>query len=273
MNTPVDLVADDRPRRDSDPVGAGLLVSGALHGAVLVVALLGLDLFGVEPPEMLVVENVSLISAPEFDAAVSKAPDAPMLEAASLASPMAMSDTGPMSASADLAPLATDEFIYGDVADQELFPDLTAVLTPLARATVRPMQIASLVPARPSVGETPPAPMSRGMSSSPMTAPPGPQRMDGMRQSGSLKLDTAPPPPADRVAPKAEPRPETPNRADKKVTATAADSAAPPETPKDKALKAAAPDQAAEQLVTEADKPKLDADAAPQASSIPVGRP
>lgn len=264
-----------------EPMGAGALLSAGLHGGLLGLALFGLDVFGTPPPEPMVFENVSLISAPEFDAAMSKAPDAPMLETAALAAPSFASDAAPDAATGDLAPLASDEFIYGDVAAPEAFPDLSAVLTPLARANVRPPLAPTLV--APGLAGASRAPTTLGASAAAMAAPPGAPRMDEMRRSEAPRLDTAPPPPADRVAPEAQPRPDTPSRADRKVAASVPDPDAPPAPAKELETKAAAPEEAAERLVTEAERPDpdlaadLDADLSPAAppmtSAIPVGRP
>lgn len=272
MTRPADNPAPLGDPLGREPVGAGVAISAAIHGAVLLAAVFGVDFLSRDTAEMMVFEDVALISGPEFDAAISKAPDAPKSTMPALSAPMAAPDAAPDAAAADAAPIATNEFVVADAVDEELFPDLTAVLTPLARAKVRPAQVASLMPA-PNFGAAPSAPASLGMSSMRAPGAPAPQTMSGARRGSALRIDTAPPPPEDRVAPEAQPRPDTPNRADEKVVANAPDPDAPPDAPVEEALKAAAPDAATEEIVTEADIPQEEPSAAPLASAPPVGRP
>ena len=289
--------ADMPPRTGpmgAEPVGGGAAVSFGAHAAFIGVALFGVQIFGAEPEPLDLVQQVELISAPEFDAAQSQAPDAPVADLAALAAPVPTFDDAPMSAEADIAPEATTEFVYGDVADEEEFPDLSAVLTPLQRAKVGKVSIADLAPAAGSLGASGPgltAP-SMGLSSPGLRAPgagsPGLGGLGGMRMGrASLGIDTradsAPPPPApDRQAPDAAPESDTLARADKAVEANAPDPEAAPDASPEEAQEAAAPEAASDRKITEADETQEDAPEeaapieslpeAPVTARLPVGR-
>lgn len=64
----------------------GAIISGAMHGGLIMLAVLGID-FGSREPEHLVVTEISLIDAQDMDAALSTAPLVPTQRPADLAPP------------------------------------------------------------------------------------------------------------------------------------------------------------------------------------------
>ncbi|MGG7565335.1 hypothetical protein ACQ5SO_04105 [Rhodovulum sp. DZ06] len=281
-------------RRGAEPLGGGLLASGAVHGALIGLALFGTAIFQGPPEPVEQMQEVELISAAEFDAKLSRAPQAPVAEVAAMAAPMPTFDDTPMSAAADVAPEATTEFIYGDVTDQEQFPDLSAVLTGIVRTRVKRAEVSDLAPAAPSLGAAGPglAAPSMGMSSPGLRSPasPGGGSLGGMRRgASSLGISTnsdaaPPPPPPDRQAPDAAPESDTLARADEAVEGATPDPEAAPDAAAPEEAQAAAPEAASEEKITEADRPEQDSEAgksddiasdpeAPVTARLPVARP
>lgn len=290
--------------RGAEPTVSGAAASGMFHLTLIGLAVFGTQIFGEPEPVQLVFENVTMIEAPEFDAAISQQPDVGMTEAASLSQPVPMFQDDADVAGTDISEVVqTEEYIYGDVADAEEFPDLTAVLTPLQRAKVRPPKVASLAPASPGLGASGPglSPMGMGGAAPGMRAPGGPARagMGGMSMArSSMSIDTSsdegpPPPPPERQADEAQPDTDAVARADAAQEAASIDGAkdAPAQ---EESQRDAAPEAAADRRLTEADETDADSETlsetasagdpdapddidslpeAPRMARLPVGRP
>ncbi|MBL4806874.1 MAG: hypothetical protein JKY31_06235, partial [Rhodobacteraceae bacterium] len=106
----------------------GATISGGAHAALIALAFLsGMDLWANDPPELLVVTEVTLIRADQFDVITSAAPAMPVMDMADMAQPDAAFDA-PVAPEADIAPQDSEleETAEPDSADLE--PDLTALL-------------------------------------------------------------------------------------------------------------------------------------------------
>lgn len=275
--------------RGAEPVKNGVMASAALHGAVIGLAVFGVNLFGTPELKPMVFENVTMVDGQAFQAAASAPPDVSSLEAAALASPMSVLDTDPSATSEVSEVVQTEEYVYGDVNDQEAFPDLTAVLTPLQRAKVKPPKVAALAPANPTLGAAGPglAPLALGGASPGLRAPglPGGSAPGPMRQGRSLSIDTsadeAPPPPAkEREADQAHPETDAVARAEEAKKAASADGAVG--EAQEKEQREEAPEAASDRALTEADRTDPEAKEpdglaglpeAPQIARVPQGRP
>lgn len=103
----------------------GILISGILHGIMLLLILFRLPWNGPEPDETLVME-VTTISAAEFEAVVSNTPAPPVMDIAAMAAPSADVNDAAMPDNTT-APQETTMDVTEDPADRDSDPDLTAV--------------------------------------------------------------------------------------------------------------------------------------------------
>lgn len=225
----------------------GWKVSGTAHLALMLWVVLDGTLFRSRPPAEMQVSDVSLISAAEYSALMSAAPQAPV--------------TTPEPA----PPAPAEEVAIAPVPEDRSGPP-SATPRPPGRPPAREAEpdVSDLrAPPRTEADDRPPAP-PQPPAPGETIAPPRP--------------DAPPPPPVERVAPRPTPAPpEDVARADESREAVRAGPVAAPERPAED-QPAAAPEAAAPEIVTEAERapresprprPRADRPPAPPAYPAP----
>jgi Meckel syndrome type 1 protein len=251
---------------DAAELGPGLAVSAVAHAALILLAIFGGPIFKADEARAVRMAEVDLISGAEFDAMISSAPEGPRGEAAPLVPPAPGEAAAPEAPAPDAPPERTEVRQAADAPAPDAAPP------PSAEAAPRPPLRAPLPPAQaPAEPDAPPAP-PQGVISRGLPLPAGPDNPDAPQRDAPVPTETAPPRPADRVAPTPAPPSETIAEADEATPAARraeeAETAEPaPEQP------AAAPEEATTQIVTEADETSEETTLAPVASAVPVGRP
>ena len=250
-----------RAQPPPDEEKAGLAVSGGAHALLIVAAIFSGQLFRADEAQAVRISDVELITAAEFEAALSSAPAGPRADLARPAAPAEGADAPEAPAAAETGPDRAENAPALDPARADAAPavssaDAAAAAPPVAR------------PDAPASADAVP----EGVATLAAPLPEGPRNLDAPQRPGPVPLDAAPPRPADRVAPTPAPRPETIAEADRPIEAAAPADAADPERAVE-ARAPAAPREAAPQIVTEADEVSDESRLAPVASAPPVGRP
>lgn len=226
----------------------GVVISGILHGIMLVLILFKLP-WGTPERDALVVTDVTTISAAEFDAVTSSAPVAPAMDLASMTQPTT-DENDAATPDQTTAPEATEIDITEDPSERDADPDLTA-LERLAQPEVA------------VVAPTPTAPD--------ITPQISPQISTGTSGSDVAPTFTAPPVPrsAPRIADAASPAlPDDARTSDRTTEATTPDESAT--DPVEEQVAEAQP-EAVTEIVPEA-QPDAPPSAAPPRASVPPRR-
>jgi len=228
----------------------GLYISGAAHGGLILWLLVGGTIFRSQPPQPPTATDVSLISAAEYDALVSSAPQAPE--------------------DADSQPQAP-----GAPAESTPPPSRPSQSDPAPQPAPTPEALAEATAETPPP-EAPPAPAAPAeVADAPPDAPDAPDRDPvGATLVAPPKAGSAPRP-AQRIAPTpAAPPPPGAREDPLRQAATEPDTAPTVEQPVEQ-QEATAPKEAAAQTVTEADATSEDTvvAAAPTRSDRPKARP
>ncbi len=214
-------------------MSTGAYISGLAHVALILWLLFGGLLPGRRPPEVAQVAEVTLLSSAEF---------------AALTQPQSAPETAPQSSPPPAPP-----------ADESPPEQPASAVSPPAAPPARP------APAAPAPGTAPPedAPLRPEAAPPPDSAPPDvappPAMTPGAVPEGLPEIPAAPgaeavPLPAPRVAPEAAPPPPEALRAPEAAPAVRADSSSP-NAPEAAERPETAPEQAATEIVTEAERP------------------
>ncbi|MEC9434009.1 MAG: hypothetical protein VYD87_13990 [Pseudomonadota bacterium] len=268
MSTQRPLRRPVRPDDDATETGRGLWVSAAVHGALVLLVIFGGPLFKADEAQAVRIADVDIISGAQFDAMVSTAPEGPRGETAPLVAPREGTDApAPEGLKSDAAP-ARQAGAAAPAPDRAKAPQRpeAAPDKPAPPPSARP-----LTPA-PKPNPAAPAATPSGVASMSLPLPSGPDRPDAPQRDAPVSPDAAAPRPSDRVAP--TPAPKTPviAQADKATPETRPNLDRTP-TPSKPKTQAAAPKEAAAQIVTEADKQSDKDVLAPVATAAPAGRP
>lgn len=233
----------------------GAVISGVLHGGLLVLAIFGTDWFkGPETPPLLVTE-IEMIDGTDFDAAVSSAPQIVSEGPDDLSPPPA----------ADAAPVAPKEPEADAPAPAPAAPELAAA--PKAEPVPSAPEIAVPPPPRnvptedpePTIAEIP-APDPLDKKATVPESPPATEPLQPLAPRPSPVPLTRPTPP-----PQPEPEPEQPVEV-AEVKDKAPDAVEDPK-PEPEPVKAPDPESVKEEA------PNVEEGAAPQTAAIPVARP
>lgn len=185
----------------------GAIISGAMHGGLILLAVLGID-FGAHEPEPLVVTEISLIEAQDLDAALSTAPLVPTQRPADLAPPApedpelaAVDQPEDLTARGDAAELA-ETFIpeaRPDAPEIAMPPPPTNVPTEAPRPSIALLPSPDLMMNQAAVPESAPSTEPLQPLASIATPLPGPK---------PLRPPDPEPEPEDIAEPEPEPEPE-----------------------------------------------------------------
>ena len=239
----------------------GASISGGMHLALILLLLLSGSLFAASDAKPIVVAEVSLISADEFDAAASAAPDVPRFDPEALPQPeVAVSDA--LTPEAEVAPEVTtaDNPDAPTVADVQ--PDVSGVQAlsePTVEAVEAPIQPDQLAEDAAPLGESLVEPAAIGNDApSEVVVPSEPSPQD--LASDAPRIDTA----------------SAPEQPDDALTAETLVEETVPEAAVDVVVEAdPAPAEAPQEATTEIVPEAVDEQSAvaPVAASRPRGRP
>ncbi|MEL6478010.1 MAG: hypothetical protein AAFR17_11850 [Pseudomonadota bacterium] len=211
----------------------GLLLSGAMHGALLIAVVVGTDWLG-EDDTPLILSDVDVIDGAEFDAMISTAPLVPTDALADLNTPETGQDAPEQ--------VETPE----DLTEAAEAPELSTAAAPPAKpdlsdlALPPPPRDVPVAPAELSIAEVPSPDevpdQARTPESPPSTEPVQP--LASIRPAPPAPKPAPPPEPEPAVAPEPEPEPEEPEPTE---TAEASPAAPPGQAPREARLPLAKP--------------------------------
>lgn len=241
----------------------GLVISSLAHLALILVALFAGDLFEPEEARAIQIAEVDLMTAAEFDAAVSTAPEAPRTDVPDLAPPE--EGAADVTAPDAVEPLSSRRAETPEAPADETAPDVSALRSP-SRAEVR-----TEAPRAPSPAGVEAAPEGASLVTPEVVGPRVPELQNRRREATRLE-NPAPPRPAPRIASEAAPKPPD--------AARTAEAASPEVAPSPEAVEpkpetpAEAPKEAATEIVPEVEKEPVEPEsAAPLVAGRPRGRP
>ncbi|MAS42402.1 MAG: hypothetical protein CML46_09510 [Rhodobacteraceae bacterium] len=265
MTTARPLRRPPRPEDERAETGRGLWVSAGVHGALVALVIFGGPLFQADEAQAVRIADVDIISGAQFDAMVSTAPEGPRGETAPLVAPREGTDApAPEGLNADAPPARAP----GAAAPA---PDRAEAPARPDAAPERPTPPASR-PLNNAPAPTAPVETPSGVASMSLPLPAGPDRPDAPQRDAPVTPDAAAPRPSDRVAPTPAPKSPVIAEADKATPESRPTLDTTPTPPRPE-TQAAAPKEAAAQIVTEADEQSDQDTRAPVASAPPAGRP
>ncbi len=218
----------------------GVSISGGMHLALILLLLLSGSLFAASDATPILVAEVSLISADEFDAAASAAPDVPRVDPETLPQPdVAASDAvtpdaeiAPEVATADVADAPSEADVQPDVSgvqaleapvvEEPVQPDVLAEdAAPLGTSLVEPVAIGNDAPSE-SVTPSELVPEDSASDAPRIDTESAPEQPDDAATSETVVEETVPEEAVDVVV--EEPTPaEAPEEATVEVTPEAVD--------------------------------------------------